>query len=147
MYEFEHSVLTRTSREFAWAFWTDVSNWAFDKSIEWVRLDGPFASGTSGVTKPVDGDPVNWVLTGVDNDRHEATIEISANDATVRFAWRFEDAGAEGTRLVQRLSLSGHNADFFREQVSEGFARGIPAGMDKLAAEIERARRERLQGS
>ena len=57
-YEFEHSVVTSANVDFAWKVWTDVSNWLFDKSIESVRLNGPFATGTTGVTKPAGGEQV-----------------------------------------------------------------------------------------
>lgn len=136
-------MVTSAKVDFAWKFWINVSNWLFDKSIESVRLNGPFVTGTTGVTKPAGGEPVDWAPADVREESKEATIEISANDATVRFHWRFEAAGEAGggARLTQRLNLCGSNAEMFREQISEGFAKGIPSGMEKLAAEIERAQR------
>jgi hypothetical protein len=45
---FEHSVDCEVTAEFAWGFWTNVNNWAFDSDIESVEIDGPFAAGARG---------------------------------------------------------------------------------------------------
>lgn len=140
MWDFLHSVETAAARGFAWRFWTDVNNWAFDTSVEWVRLDGPFASGTKGATKSPGLDPVQWVLTDVQAER-EATVEIYLQEATLQFHWRFEDLAGGGTRITQRARLTGAAADSFAQQVAPEFEKGIPAGMAKLAAEIELAER------
>ena len=141
MWDFQHSVETKAKRDFAWGFWTDVTNWAFDTSVEWVRLEGPFASGTKGATKSPGMDPVYWVLTEVQPEK-EATIEISLDDATFQFHWRFEDLNGGGTRITQRASFTGANADAFAQHGAPEFERGIPAGMAKLVSEIERAQQQ-----
>jgi len=41
---FEHSIDCRVSAEFAWAFWTNVRNWALDADVESIEIDGPFAA-------------------------------------------------------------------------------------------------------
>jgi len=52
-YEFECSVECRVEKDFAWGFWSDVANWSVvDPSVEAVTLDGDFAAGTKGLTKP-----------------------------------------------------------------------------------------------
>lgn len=135
MWEFENSVETTAKRGFAWAFWTDVSNWAFDSSIEWVRLDGPFASGTHGETKSPGLDPVQWVLKDV-RAGEEAVVEMALADATLRFHWRFQDVAGGGTRLTQRATLTGPSAGQFVEQIAPDFERGIAEGMRKLATEM-----------
>ncbi|HEX8088118.1 MAG TPA: SRPBCC family protein [Blastocatellia bacterium] len=126
MWEFEHSVEMTPSRDFVWRFWTDVNNWAFDTSIEWVRLEGPFASGTVGVTKSPGIEPVRWVLKKVDAGK-QAIIEMALADATLRFHWRFEDVTAGGTRITQRVTLTGRtpNSSLSRPLWSsrEGFLR------------------------
>src|SRR5215470_17218580 len=47
---FEHSIVCAVDAQFAWNFWTTVSNWALDKDVESIDIDGPFAAGTRGVT-------------------------------------------------------------------------------------------------
>ena len=120
-----------------------MNNWYLDTSVEWVKLDGPFASGTKGATKSPGLDPVQWVLTEVQAGR-EALIEIALQEATLRFHWRFDDLTDGGTRMTQRASLTGANADSFARQIAQEFEKGIPMGMQKLASEVELAeQRER----
>jgi hypothetical protein len=135
MWEFEHSVETSAAREFAWSFWTDVSNWAFDTSIEWVRLEGPFASGTRGATKSPGLDPIHWVLRDVEAEK-KATVEMELAEAILRFHWRFDDIEQGGTRIIQRVNLTGSNAELFIQQGAQELERGIPLGMQRLANEI-----------
>ena len=103
MWKFEHSVECQVSRDFAWQFWTNVDNWVLDPSVESVKLNGSFAAGTKGTTKPRDLDPVDWQLTEV-QDRSSAVIEIPAPGAIVRFSGgsRILPAGVHGS-----LSRSG----------------------------------------
>lgn len=135
MWEFEHSVETTAKRDFAWGFWTDVANWAFDTSIEWVRLEGPFASGTKGATKSPGVDPLYWVLMEVQAGK-EAVIEMALPDATLRFHWRFEDTSEGGTRMTQHVTLTGANAELYAQQAAPDFEKGVPEGMQRLATEI-----------
>src|SRR5262249_60570362 len=110
--EFEHSVECPVSRDFAWRFWTDVANWTHDISVESVTIDGPFAAGAKGVTKPRGGDPVEWRLVEV-QDRSAALIEIALSGATIRFHWRYEGAAGGGGGVTPRGALaSGRAAEF-----------------------------------
>jgi hypothetical protein len=138
MWEFEHSVETTAERDFAWNFWTNVANWAFDTSVEWVRLDGPFATGTRGETKSPGIDPVHWALKEV-RAGEEAVIEIALGEATLQFHWRFEDLDQGGTRMTQRVTLSGSNTESLIRDFAPELEKGIPEGMRKLATEIARA--------
>ena len=61
-WSFRHSVVARVGPQDAWAFWTNVSNWKLDPSLEHVQLDGPFAAGTRGVSKPRGSEPLSWLI-------------------------------------------------------------------------------------
>jgi hypothetical protein len=132
MWEFEQTVETAANRAFAWSFWTDVSNWAFDTSIEWVRLEGPFASGTKGATKSPGLALVHWTLRDV-RAEEGATVEMPLAEARLEFQWTFQETVEGGTRITQRVTLAGPGADIFVEQAAKEFERGIPEGMRKLA--------------
>ena len=138
--EFEHSIECPVSRDFAWRFWTDVSNWAFDVSVESVTIDGPFAAGAKGVTKPRGGDPIEWRLVEV-QDRSAATFEIALPGATTWFYWRYEDAAGGAVRITQRVTLEGARAADYAEGMAM-LESGIPQGMRKLAEVMARAAAE-----
>ena len=137
-YTFAHSVECAAGREFAWAFWSDVGNWAaVDPAVESVKLDGPFAAGARGETRPRGGGPVEWRLAEV-SDGRGAVVEISLPGALMRFAWEFEEAGEGVTRITQRVTLEGGRADDYAEGMRM-LEEGVPVGMGKLAGAIERA--------
>jgi hypothetical protein len=131
VWEFEHSVECRVSRDFAWRFWTDVSNWMLDTSLESVTFDGPFAAGAKGVNKPRGGDPIEWRIVEV-QDRSGAVIEIALPGANVKFNWRFEDTVDGGVRMTQRVTLEGERAEDYVEGMKQ-LEWGIPQGMQKMA--------------
>jgi hypothetical protein len=132
MWKFEHSLECQVSRDFAWGFWTDVSNWVLvDPAIESVKLDGAFATGTKGTTKPRDLPPTEWELTEVE-DRRRAVIEVVAPGAILKFIWMFEDIASGGTRITQQVTLDGERAEEYVGGVKE-LEQGTPAGMQRLA--------------
>jgi hypothetical protein len=134
---FEHGETAGVPCEIAWASWTDVANWSFDPSIEWVRLDGPFAAGTRGTTKPRNGDSLSWLIREASPGR--ATIELELPGALVRFDWRFAEAGPAATRITQSVTLEGVKASDYVGLAESQLAAGIPLGMRRLVAEMEKA--------
>jgi hypothetical protein len=138
-WKFEHTVECPVSREFVWQFWTHVDNWLFDPSVESVTLNGPFATGTVGTTKPRGLDPIDWQLVDV-QDGHSAVIEIHLPGAVVTFRWQFEESPNAITRITQQVTLAGERAMDYMAGAAE-LEKGIPQGMRKLAEEIIKAAR------
>jgi hypothetical protein len=138
VWSFEHEVTVRADREAAWRFWSDVANWAaVDPAVEWASLDGPFAAGTRGQTKPVGGPATHWTLVEVEPGRR-AVIELAAPGAVVRFVWQLGDGWPGATRLTQRVELDGEDAARYLDAV-RGLEANIPLAMDKLVVAIEAA--------
>ena len=136
-WRFEYSVECLVSRDFAWQFWTDVANWAVvDPAVESVKLDGPFAAGAKGTTKPRGSDSVEWRVTEVE-DRSRALIEMPAPGAVLRCLLTFEDSLNGGTRITQRMSLDGERAEDYA-WIGAEMEKGMPEGMQKLAEAIRR---------
>jgi hypothetical protein len=127
---FEHSVQAQVTPEKAWAFWTNVRNWSFDPSLESVELDGPFVAGARGVTKPRRGDPIEWSIR--EAAPGHAVIEIQLPGALVAFHWTFAPAEG-GTRITQRVTLSGAGSGQYLGVAESQLAIGIPEGMRRLA--------------
>ena len=136
-WEFAYSIECPLNRAFAWQFWSHVENWLFDVSVESVVLDGPFAAGTTGTTKPRGGDPLNWQLIEVEAGRR-AVIAITLPGAVVKFHWRFEDLPNDATRISQQVTLEGESAADYLAGAAE-LEKGIPEGMRKLCEEIIKA--------
>ena len=134
----EHSVEARVSRDRAWRYWTTVTNWTIDPAIEWVKIDGPFACGAIGETKPVDGDPVRWAVVEID-EGERAVIEVRVPGAVARFVWQFEQLAAERTRLTQTVTIEGPAGNAQAEQIGAELEQGIGLGMRMLANAMDRA--------
>src|SRR5262249_50736006 len=132
---FEHTVEVRASRDDAWAFWSDVENWArIDPAVEWARFDGPFERGSRGETKPVGAPANRWWLVEVEAGKR-AVIEVDGPGGVARFSWTFADGGRGGAVLTQAVEVTGERVDEYAD-VLRGLARGIPPGMETLAAAI-----------
>ena len=140
-FTFAYSLECAVTREFAWRYWTNVHNWAFDADIESVELHGPFLAGSRGATTSRNSGRIEWQLSSVEVGE-SAVVEISLPDAVARFCWAFDDLGTT-TRITQRVSIEGERARLYGPVLEQG----IPAGMRKLAENMAKAEAEgRSQG-
>ena len=133
---FEHSIDCGVAAEFAWSFWTNVSNWVLDADVESIEIDGPFAAGARGVTNSKSSGRVEWRIAEVQPGR--AVIEFPLPGAVGQFVWTFVDVGA-GVRITQRCTLTGEMADTYAKSFGPSLEAGVPAGMRKLCETMENA--------
>ena len=134
-WETECSVESRSSLEFAWAYMSNVANW--DDPPATFELEGPFTSGSRGITRTPGQEPRPWRLAEV-RPRESYTIETEFDGASMSFEWRFARASG-GTRLTQHLILKGQKAAAYRPQVEAAFASNLEAGMRRISSAIEQA--------
>lgn len=135
MWSTECSVECAASREFAWQFWTNVSNWrVIDSAIEAAEIDGPFAAGAKITTKP-SGQPsmVSEVVEVEDGRR--AVIEIPIPGAVLKCFWAYEDFG-NGTRITQRMVIEGNSVDDY-SAIEKMMEQTLPQSMQRVADAIE----------
>ena len=137
MWTFEYSVECKVDRDFAWRYWTNISNWPLvDPSVESATLYGSFQSGAQGTTKPRGGEAVHWHLEDVYAGR-SAVVVIHLSGAALRFAWRFEDREVRSVRMTQRASIEGERAQDYVSAAAPELEKGMPAGMRRLADAME----------
>jgi hypothetical protein len=115
----EHSVEVPVTLDFAWRFRTDVTTWD-DPPARFV-LDGPFMDGATGTTNFPNQPPLKWHVRDV-RIAETFTIAMELEGAVLRAEWMFAEVADNGTRMTQRLVLSGPNGASYREQVQSGFA-------------------------
>ncbi len=137
VWQFEHSVECKVTRSFVWSFWTKVSNWEKieGEAVEWIKISGPFAVGTSGSTKPTGQDAHSWEITQLDPGR-SATIEIRLDSAVFTNEMMMESTGPDRTRITQVLGLYGKSSHDFVEGMRV-FETTAPQGLLKLANTLE----------
>jgi hypothetical protein len=129
-YTFEYGIECPVARGFACRFWSTVSNWAFDSDVESVELNGPFASGSHGVTMSRSSGRIEWKLSNIRPEK-SAIVEISVPGANAQFEMLFEVLG-RATRITQRVRIEGENA----RALGQALQQGIPEGMKKLCTEM-----------
>jgi hypothetical protein len=136
LWELEHSVETKADLPFAWAYLSNVANW--DDPPARFRLDEPFLSGSRGTTDAPGQPPRPWQLLNVKTPEGY-TVQFALEGATLSFTWRFGRLPDGGTRLGQRVSLSGDNAPAFLRDIQQVFSSNLVPGMDRIARAIDQA--------
>ncbi len=138
-WQFEHSVECNVSKSFAWDFWTNVTNWARieGSAVEWIRINGPFAEGTTGQTKVPGQNPNEWRITQF-NAGNSATICMPLEGAEFINVMLFNALSVNRTLITQQLSLVGPDASEMAEGM-EIFEKSAPQGLRKLAEAMETA--------
>jgi Polyketide cyclase / dehydrase and lipid transport len=136
--QLEYSVEAEVSPSFAWSWRADVKNWV-DPPAEF-QLDGPFASGSWGVTQLPGQEPMRWQIRDV-QPGSSFVIDMPLEEAVLSFEWDFEPLSNHRTRITQRIVLSGDNAAEFVQQVRAAFGSTLQDGMRRIADAMVRAER------
>lgn len=135
-WEMTESVETSASRDFAWTFWTTVSNWV-EPPAEF-ELRGPFQTGSRGITRFPGQAPIEWFLRAV-TPPTAVTIVMPLAGADLLFEWRFDDLPDGRTRISQRVVLEGERANIYLSQAVSTFGVNLPDGMKKIASAMAEA--------
>lgn len=120
------------------AKWADMGTWPeWNADTEWVRLDGPFAEGATGVLKPKGGPKVRFVVE-----------RLTANDfvdvsrlpgARLTFAHRVSSEDGVTTVTVE-VTLRGPLAAVWRLILGKGIAASLQRDLEALADRAESVR-------
>ena len=142
--QLEHSIDVEVSSEFAWGWRTDIRNW--DDPPAEFQLEGPFASGSWGLTLLPGQEPLRWQILNVRTGK-AFTIAMPLDDALISFEWLFQAVSSRQTRITQRITLSGNNARVYVDQVQAGFGATLANGMERIADAMARDDGKRLPRS
>jgi hypothetical protein len=117
--------------------WADTDTWPeWDDAVLWVRLDGPFAEGTSGSLKPKGGPKVSFVIQrAVDGEEFTDRSTMVGAALTVRHLVAVGDDGV--TRLEVEASIEGPLARIWKVIIGKGFAESTPAALRRLVEVAE----------
>ena len=59
-WEITHLIETNASPTVAWQYWTNIANW--DDAPAEFELEGPFATGSRGITRLPGQEPLHWFI-------------------------------------------------------------------------------------
>jgi hypothetical protein len=122
--------------------WADMASWPeWNLDTEWVRLDGPFAAGATGILKPKGGPKVPFVVETLVDGR-EFTDVSKLLGARLTFRHLVEAVG-DRTVVDVEISLTGPLAPVWRLVLGRGLRDSLQPDLDRLAARVEGAERAR----
>lgn len=117
------------------ARWADMATWPqWNADTEWARLDGPFATGSTGVLKPKGGPKVKFVIAKLTADEFTDVSRLLGARLT------FEHHVAvvpKGTRVRVAVSLTGPLAFLWNAILGKGIKDTLQRDLDALAAVAE----------
>ena len=119
------------------ARWADMTTWPqWNSDTDWVRLDGPFATGSTGRLKPKGGPSVRFVLTSVVPDREFVDTSLLVGARLIfRHTVQAHDDG--GCTVTVDVSLTGPLARVWNLALGKGFRASAQPDLDRLGAAAE----------
>ncbi|MEV8093137.1 SRPBCC family protein [Kitasatospora sp. NPDC085879] len=119
------------------ARWADMATWPeWNADTAWVRLDGPFVQGATGVLKPKGGPKVPFTVEVLVPGR-EFTDVSRLLGARLTFRHLVERT-AEGTTLVRvDVTLAGPLAPLWNAILGKDIRATLQQDLDRLAAVAE----------
>ncbi len=136
MFEYEYSLEADVTPEAVWKLYNNTASWpSWDTGTEKVELNGPLAAGAAGQIKFIDQDPLPFrILSAQPNREFTDETEIPGADIFVQFTHRLTPLESGGTRITQRVSITGPAAEALGPQVGPGIIADIPQSIAALIA-------------
>lgn len=135
-----HAHITSTAPPAAFfARWSDVARWPeWNSDIEWVRLDGPFAQGSTGELKPKGGPKVSFVIDRLVPERE--FVDVSKLFGA-RLTFVHQLAPLEGGSTVEvEVTIAGPLARLWTRVLGSGLRASAQPDLERLAEAAEAAR-------
>lgn len=130
----ESQVIIQADIEVLWAVITDVNNWPmWDPHEEAARLEGPFATGTKGWSKPKGAPDAHWVITNVEAGRAWGS-ESPLPGGKIAGQTTLEPLTEGRVRCTKTVTVTGFLVPLFYLY----FGRLIRVDMDRTWAALER---------
>ncbi|MFI9509493.1 SRPBCC family protein [Nocardia sp. NPDC052566] len=120
------------------AKWADMATWPeWNNDTEWVRLDGPFAQGSTGTLKPKGGPKVGFVIEKLTDSEFVDVSELIG--ARLTFAHRVAVDG-DRTTVTVTVSIDGPLRWLWTKVMGADLAESVQPDLDALVAEAEAVR-------
>lgn len=118
------------------ARWADMATWpVWNTDTEWVRLDGPFATGSTGQLKPKGGPKVRFTVSEL-TDRSFVDVSRLVG-ARLTFEHAIDSTPAGGSAVRVAISISGPLARVWNAILGKGLRSSVQADLDRLVATAE----------
>ena len=129
------SALSSAPASAFFARWADMATWPeWNTDTAWVRLDGEFAEGATGVLKPRGGPKVRFTVERLD-DHHFVDVSRMPG-GRITFAHHIEETEA-GTRIDVTVDIDGPLGFVWRRILGNDFRTALQPDLDRLVATAE----------
>lgn len=119
------------------ARWADMTTWPeWNTDTEWVRLDGPFTAGSTGVLKPKGGPKVKFVIATLVADREFTDVSLLAG-ARLTFRHLIEPLPDGGSTVRVTVTLAGPLGWFWNLVLGKGLKASLGPDLGRLAIAAE----------
>jgi hypothetical protein len=117
------------------AKWADMATWPeWNNDTEWVRLDGPFAQGSTGTLEPKGGPKVPFVIERLtDTEFIDVSKLVGARLIFAREVRAIDD----GTTVRVTVSIEGPLRWFWTKVMGGDLAKSVQPDVDALVAAAE----------
>jgi len=138
MYVITSSRVVRGDVAAIWAVSADVARWPeWDPHEQDARLDGPFAVGARGWSKPRGGPGADWTLIEVEHGRAWGSA-CALPGGGLRGRSTFEALGGDRVRCTRRIEVTGPLVPLFRLWFGPRIRRDLDRTWIALEAEVAR---------
>ena len=121
------------------ARWADMATWPeWNADTDWVRLDGPFVEGATGVLKPSGGPKVRFVVQRLVPDEEFVDVSLLPG-ARLTFAHHVAARPGGGCEVDVTISIAGPLCWVWSRVLGGGFRATAQADLDRLVAVAEAA--------
>jgi hypothetical protein len=119
------------------ARWADMATWPeWNTDTEWVRLDGPFVAGSTGVLKPKGGPKVKFVIAALVPDREFVDVSLLVG-TRLTFRHLVETLPDRGCRVSVAVTMTGPLQRLWALTLGKGFRANLQPDLDRLVAAAE----------
>ena len=119
--------------------WADVATWPeWNTDTEWVRLDGPFRTGATGVLKPKGGPRTRFVVASLEPGREFTDVSQLAG-AKLTFQHLISPEPDGRITVAVQVTIEGPLTFFWNAVVGKGIARSLAGDLRRLEAVARRA--------
>ena len=119
------------------ARWADMATWPdWNADTQWVRLDGPFAPGSTGVLKPKGGPKVKFVIETLIQDREFVDVSLLLG-ARLTFRHLVTTPATGGSAIEVTVTISGPLAWLWTRVLAKSFRANLQPDLDRLVALAE----------
>lgn len=116
--------------------WADMATWPeWNQDTEWARLDGPFATGSTGTLKPKGGPKVKFTIASLVPGREFVDVSHLVG-ARLTFDHQVEER-EDGCELRVSVTMAGPLARLWAKLLGGGFRKTVQPDLDRLVALVE----------